>query len=156
MLSQDTQDKIAKIAKTLGLYIYDIDMLKEDNRNILRISITRKAPMQLLDSKNSNAVNLQDCESLSELLSPLLDVEWTNTSSYYLEVSSPGLERTLKTYTHYTFSLGEFISVRLADKSTMDGILLNVNENGIEIGIDGIKKYISFADIKKTKVIFEF
>ncbi|MDE7235985.1 MAG: ribosome maturation factor, partial [Helicobacter japonicus] len=99
MLSLHTQEKIAKMASTFGLYIYDIAMLKENEQCILRISITRKAPMQVLDSQNSNAVSLQDCQDLSEVISPLLDVEEANLPPYFLEVSSPGLERILKTHT---------------------------------------------------------
>lgn len=51
MLSAQTDEKIAKMAQSLGLYIYDISMLKENDNNILRVSITRKAPMQKLDSQ---------------------------------------------------------------------------------------------------------
>ncbi len=154
MLSLHTQDKIAKLAANLGLYIYDIDMLKEDNRPIFRISITRKAPMQMPKSPNESAITLQDCQTLSELISPLLDVEESNLDSYYLEVSSPGLERTLKTFTHYTYSLGEYVSVKLGDKSIIEGILLNVNEEGIDIQSHQNPIHLPFADIKKAKVIF--
>lgn len=156
MLSLHTQEKIAKMASTFGLYIYDIAMLKENEQCILRISITRKAPMQVLDSQNSNVVSLQDCQDLSEVISPLLDVEEANLPPYFLEVSSPGLERILKTHTHYTFSLGEMVSVRLMDKSIIEGILHNVSENGIEVKVQNEIQYIAFGDIKKTKVTFAF
>ena len=153
MLSAQTDEKIAKMAQSLGLYIFDISMLKENDNNILRVSITRKAPMQKLDSQSS-AVSLQDCQSLSEMISPLLDVEESNLPSYFLEVSSPGLERILKTPTHYSFSLGEEVSVKCTDKSVIEGILENIDENSIEVRTQGGVKCVSFADIKKTKVTF--
>lgn len=156
MLSAQTTQKIEQLAASLSLYIYDIDFLKEDERHILRISITKKAPMQNLSSKDSNAVSLQDCQILSELLSPLLDVEHINMDSYHLEVSSPGLERILKKPQHYAFSLGEMISLKLTDKSSLQGILENVNDTEIALLVDKEKINIPFSSIKKAKVIFEF
>ncbi|TLD90447.1 ribosome maturation factor RimP [Helicobacter sp. MIT 03-1614] len=156
MLSQHTQARIEQLAATLGLYIYDIDFLKEDNRPILRVSITRKAPMQKQDCKNGLAVSLQDCQNVSELISPLLDVEDENLKDYNLEVSSPGLERVLKKPQHYIYSLGEKVSIKLMDKSVIEGILHDVNEN-VSISIDTGKEILSFsfADMKKIKVVFE-
>lgn len=156
MLSTQTTQKIEQLAASLSLYIYDIDFLKEDERHILRISITKKAPMQNLSSKDSNAVSLQDCQALSELLSPLLDVENINMDNYHLEVSSPGLERILKKPQHYAFSLGEMISLKLTDKSILQGILENVNDTHITLLVGKEQVKIPFSSIKKAKVIFEF
>ena len=119
MLKEQTESKIEQLAQSKGLYVYDIDFFKEDNRPILRISITRKAPMQALDSKDTSAVSLQDCQELSELISPLLDVEDINLESYALEVSSPGLERILKKPRHFAHSLGEKVSIKKTDKSVI-------------------------------------
>lgn len=156
MLSTQTTQKIEQLAASLSLYVYDIDFLKEDERHILRISITKKAPMQNLSSKDSNAVSLQDCQALSELLSPLLDVENINMDSYHLEVSSPGLERILKKPQHYAFSLGEILNIKLIDKSTLQGILHNVNDTHITLLVEKDEIVIPLESIKKAKVIFEF
>lgn len=156
MLSPQTIQKIEQLAAKLSLYIYDIDFLKEDERHILRISITKKAPMQNLSSKDSNAVSLQDCQTLSELLSPLLDVENINMDNYHLEVSSPGLERILKKPKHYAFSLGETISLKLTDKSTLQGILCDVSDTHITLLVEKEQISIPFESIKKAKVVFEF
>lgn len=156
MLTQATQDKIHATAQSLGLYVYDIDFLKEDNRHILRISITRKAPMQHLSSKDEHAISLQDCQNLSELLSPMLDVEGVNLETYSLEVSSPGLERLLKKPRHYELSLGESVSVRLLDKSEIIGILEAFDNECINIKDESKTHTIPLSEVKKAKVIFEF
>lgn len=96
MLSENTRQKIEALAKTLGLYIYDMDFIKEDSRDIFRVSITKKAPFAYQSPSSSTSVGVQDCQDLSELISPLLDVEEVNLDRYNLEVSSPGLERSLK------------------------------------------------------------
>ena len=157
MLSTQTTQKIEQLAASLSLYVYDIDFLKEDERHILRISITKKAPMQNLSSKDSNAVSLQDCQALSELLSPLLDVENINMDSYHHEVElSPGLEQILKKPQHYAFSLGEILNIKLIDKSTLQGILHNVNDTHITLLVEKDEIVMTPEFIKKAKVIFKF
>ena len=101
-------------------------------------------------------MSLQDCQALSELLSPFLDVENINMDSYHLEVSSPGLERILKKPQHYAFSLGEMISLKLTDKSILQEFLENVNDTHITLLVGKEQVKISFSSIKKAKVIFEF
>lgn len=154
MIPPHLEDKIAALATSLGLYIYDIEFLKLETNHVLRISITRKAPMQTLDSKLSS-VSLQDCQSLSEILSPMLDVEGEALPSYILEVSSPGLERTLKKASHYAHSLGEQVSVRLTDKRIICGVLDDVNKEGISVRTQHVE-FVRFEDIKKVRVVFEF
>lgn len=158
MLQATLQGKIHSLAKSLGLYIYDIDILKENDRQILRISITRKAPLQILDSENEKSVSLQDCQKLSELLSPVLDVEGVDLDEYNLEVSSPGLERNLTKPQHYEFSLGEKIKVQLNDKSVVVGILQAYETEIIQVcDVDsGQIHTIRLSEMKKAKVIFEF
>lgn len=158
MLQAPLQSKIHSLAQSLGLYVYDIDVLKENDRQILRVSITRKAPLQILDSENEKAVSLQDCQKLSELLSPVLDVEGVNLDEYNLEVSSPGLERNLTKPQHYEFSLGEKVRVQLNDKSVVIGVLQAYEAESIQVkDVDsGQIRTIQLDEIKKAKVIFEF
>lgn len=158
MLHAPLQSKIHSLAQSLGLYVYDIDMLKENDRQILRVSITRKAPLQILDSENEKAVSLQDCQKLSELLSPVLDVEGVNLDEYNLEVSSPGLERNLTKSQHFEFSLGEKVRVQLNDKSVVVGVLQAYGAESIQIkDMDSEQIHtIQFEEMKKVKVIFEF
>lgn len=156
MLHAQIQAKVRTLAQSLGLYVYDIDILKENDRSILRVSITRKAPSQYLSSQDEKAVSLQDCQKLSTLLSPLLDVEGVELGEYNLEVSSPGLERNLTKPQHYEFSLGERVSVRLNDKSVIVGVLHRCTEDEISVDEEGHMHHIALSDIKKAKVIFEF
>ena len=62
----------------------------------------------------------------------------------------------LKKPQHYIYSLGEKVSIKLMDKSVIEGILHDVNEN-VSISIDTGKEILSFsfADMKKIKVVFE-
>lgn len=157
MISHALEAKIEALAQSLGLYVYNVELLNAEPHPILRISITRKAPLQVLDSKDSNSISLQDCQNLSELLSPMLDVEGDSLPRYSLEVSSPGLERTLKKLRHYELSLGEEVSLRLMDKSVIEGVLMGVESDGVVLGGElGESQKVGFDEIKKAKTIFNF
>lgn len=156
MLNENTRHKIEALAKTLGLYIYDMDFVKEDMRDIFRVSITKKAPFEYQNPCSSMAVSVQDCQNLSELISPLLDVEAVNLDHYNLEVSSPGLERSLKKPQHYQFSLGEVVRVKCVDKSFVEGILESVDDTKISLKIEDRTQEIPLNEIKTARVCFVF
>ena len=90
MISNELEAKIENLIKSLECELYGIDILKENDSKILRIYITK-----------SPQVTLDDCKEVSLVLSPLLDVELENYDNYFLEVSSPGIERVLKTMVHF-------------------------------------------------------
>ena len=90
MITQDLHDKIESLITQKGLELYDIELLKENESMILRISIFKK-----------EGISLDDCENISTLIAPLLDVELSDLEAYHLEVSSPGVERNLKKPKHF-------------------------------------------------------
>lgn len=74
------------IAEGLGLMVYDVEFKKEGPDYYLRVFI----------DKEDGYITIDDCEAVSRPLSDVLDVEDPIDKAYYLEVSSPGLERQLK------------------------------------------------------------
>ena len=82
-------------------------------------------------------VSLNDCEALSRRVSDVLDEKDPITDAYFLEVSSPGLNRTLFTNEHYTRFIGSEVLVKLAKAvegtKTIKGILKENNESSITI-----------------------
>lgn len=129
MINQVLYNHLEAIIATRGLKLYDIELLKENDSTLLRISLFKKG-----------GVSLDDCESISMLIAPILDVELQELQNYHLEVSSPGIERTLKTSTHFLCSIGEKIEIRFHDKTTLKAILLDYKDDKIEI-----------APLQKTK-----
>lgn len=139
-LSPTLESQIQQLIESLGFVLYDILALKENENQILRICITKPNPQE------AHNITLEDCQEVSLALSPLLDVEMPDSKKYFLEVSSPGIERTLKTQMHYQSAIGELVKVRTIDKKEFKGKLLQVNENALvlenhpSIPIDSIKK----------------
>ncbi|SHH99894.1 ribosome maturation factor RimP [Sporanaerobacter acetigenes] len=86
----------------LGFEIVDIEFVKEGPNNYLRIFIDKPG-----------GITIDDCQKASEIISDKLDEIDPIDVSYYLEVSSPGLDRPLKTNKDLNRNLGEDIEIKL-------------------------------------------
>lgn len=105
--------------------IYDIEFTKEAGQFYLRIYIDK-----------AGGVDLDDCEAVTELIDAPLDAADPIGESYYLEVSSPGIERKLKTPAHFLKAIGEKIYVKsfspINGKKEVTGILKSfANEEAV-------------------------
>ena len=98
-----------------GVQLYDVEVANENGRAIYRIYIAKP-----------DGVNLDDCEKVSRLLSPIFDVEPPLSGDYVLEVSSPGLERKLEKPSHFISSvgIGVFLWITLTKKEQPITMLL--------------------------------
>lgn len=96
-----TEQLLAPIAEKYGVEIYDVEYVKEGSDWYLRTYIDK-----------TGGVTIIDCENVSRALSDVLDAEDYIQDAYILEVSSPGLGRTLKKDRHLEKSLGEDIEIK--------------------------------------------
>ncbi len=92
---------VAPILESLGLFLWNIEFRREGPRWLLRIYIDRES-----------GVTLDDCEAVSRDLGVALDVEDIIPHSYTLEVSSPGLDRTLSRPEHFKRFIGNRVKVK--------------------------------------------
>lgn len=98
-----------EIAEQLGYELVDVEYLKEHGDYFLRVYIHKPG-----------GVNLDDCQAMSERLGEKLDELDLIEKAYYLEVSSPGLDRPLKTGKDLERNLGKEVEVHLYQ--AIDGI----------------------------------
>ncbi|MFD3156561.1 ribosome maturation factor RimP [Haloimpatiens sp. FM7330] len=96
------KELIQPIVTDKGYELYYIEFIKEKGENFLRIYID-----------SSNGIGLDDCEKVSREVSNILDTEDPISCSYYLEVSSPGINRTLYTDEHLNKYIGETVKIKL-------------------------------------------
>ena len=82
----------ARIAESYGLEIFDVQFRREAGGMVLRVQIDRPGPAATAEE----CVSVADCSSMSRDLSAVLDVEDLVPVAYILEVSSPGLDRSLR------------------------------------------------------------
>ena len=121
-----TQELLGPIAQENGVEIYDVEYVKEGSDYYLRAYIDKEG-----------GVNILDCEKVSRALSEALDKEDFIPDAYILEVSSPGLGRTLKKDKHLEKSIGQTVEVKLfspVDKcKEFTGILQGFDEECVTI-----------------------
>lgn len=139
MIDSELESQITKIVEKNGYFLYDIEVLRENDAHILRISITSK-----------NGINHSDCQKINDLISPLVDVYNPIESAYFLEISSPGIERILKNPNHFKLSMGDKIEIKLLDKTKITGILGKSDDEGFYLD----SAYYKYSDIKKAKSVF--
>jgi ribosome maturation factor RimP len=101
-LQEQIQRLLDPILDSLGLTLWNLEFRKEGPQWLLRIYIDREP----------GGATLDDCETVSRDLGTVLDVEETIPHAYTLEVSSPGLDRSLTKPEHYRRSLGKQIRIK--------------------------------------------
>jgi len=138
------------LANELGYILWDVEFVKEGAQRILRITI---------DSEEG--IGVDDCEKMHRAIDPILDEEDPIDVSYCLEVSSPGIERELRTDEHITACVGWDVEVRLFapmnGSRVFTGVLLELDEDGrvgIMMGEDEVR--FERAAVAKIKTVFEF
>lgn len=123
-LIEKIETLVKPIADELNYEIYHIEFVKENNEFYLRIYIDKE-----------EGITITDCEALSRRVSDVLDVEDPIDKAYYLEVSSPGLNRRLFTDEHFKKFVGREVLVKLngniEGKKNIKGLLKEVNEEDI-------------------------
>ena len=95
------EQSIKLAVESLGANLYDIVSTKAHDRNIFRVLVTAEG-----------GISLDKCAEISRMISPILDVDEPMNGEYILEVSSPGIERKLRTKEHFKASVGEKVKVK--------------------------------------------
>ena len=132
--------------KNMGYELSDLEV-KQDGRNkLVRLFIDKP-----------EGITLDDCESVSQQISLILDVEDLIPEDYTLEVYSPGLNRKLTKIEHYLRFLGSEVKVKLHPsidgRKNYKGKLLLADEDEIEIEVDGQMHTIAADTIDSTRLI---
>jgi len=146
---EDLKEKILKLIETpvlkKGIEIVDLEWKRERAGWVLRIFIDKPG-----------GVTIGDCVKISELVGKILDHEDLIHHSYHLEVSSPGIERPLKTKEHFERFKGEKIKVVLKNlyegRRTLTGINLGTEEGFLKMEVEGKLWKIPLELIKKANL----
>ncbi len=101
-------------------------------------------------------LGLDDCEKISRLIDPIIDEKDPIEESYCLCVSSPGLDRPLKTARDFARSLGKMVDIRLYrpmdGKKEWTGLLKNHDQNSVVIEIEGNEKPFENKDVALVRL----
>ncbi|MDR1976480.1 MAG: ribosome maturation factor RimP [Campylobacteraceae bacterium] len=135
-------ENIEKIIEERGAKLYDFESAIENGHKIFRVYITCEG-----------GVTLEKCEEISKIISPVLDLNPPVSGKYFLEVSSPGIERALKLPKHFKASVGEKVKIKLNNAEKIEGVLVSANDEAVLVEGFGL---INYSDINKAKTYFEW
>src|SRR5436853_6286922 len=109
------REMAARVAGTHGLQIFDVQFRREGPGMVLRVRLDRPGPSATAEE----SVSVEDCARVSRDLSAVLDVEDIVPVAYTLEVSSPGLDRPLRSADDYRRFSGR--RAKLVMREAVDG-----------------------------------
>ena len=141
------ESDIKSMVESLDLKIWDIATVTENEETIYRVNII---------SPSSEGVSMDQVVQVTKMISPLLDVTAPVRGDYRLEVSSPGIERKLKSLMHFQCSLGEKLRVQTTEEKKLRGTLNRVEGDTITLDTDEGEKAFSFKDVIKATTYFEW
>ena len=102
-------------------------------------------------------VGIEDCERVSHEVSALLDVRDPIPTAYTLEVSTPGLDRVLRTPGHFARFAGSRVHVELLaprdGRKRYTGRLVAARDDAIELEVDGVQVEVSYVDIGRARLV---
>ena len=141
---------VAPVAEQMGIILWDVEFVKEGAKKILRITI---------DSEEG--IDINTCEAFHRTIDPMLDEADPIDESYYLEVTSPGIEREIKTDAHIAMCEGEQVEIKLyAPKNgakTFSGTLIGLAQDGkVLVQINGENVEFEKNEIAKMHTVFDF
>ena len=134
-----------KEIEDLGYGMYHMEYVHEDGMNILRFYI-----------EHENGIALADCETVSRRISDILDEKDPISEDYNLEVSSPGVFRTLFTKAHMEAAVGE--KVQIKTKKPVDGskkfigVLKEVQGGGLLVEKDKKSLEVTFENLRSINI----
>lgn len=109
-VSARVQNLVKPVLDELSMELVDLEFRREGRDWFLRLFIDKEG-----------GVTLDDCAGVSREVSALLEVEDPVSGAYYLEVSSPGLDRPLKKAADYERFVGRLLKVKTYEKLDPDG-----------------------------------
>lgn len=145
-------DKIEKIVmpvlNEMGLSLVDIEYMQDGGYWYVRIYV-----------ENLNGeITLEECAAISGRIDE--DVDKLIEQRFFLEVSSPGIERPLKKIEDYIRFKGEKIRVslkhKIEDKKNFEGIITDCKDNIIFLETEENVMEIPFSEVRKANIIYEF
>ncbi|ADL68927.1 ribosome maturation factor RimP [Thermoanaerobacterium thermosaccharolyticum] len=144
-----TRNLVAPAIEKNNFELVDVEYKKEGNNWYLRVYIDKEG-----------GVSLDDCQIISEYLSEKLDEVDPIENSYILEVSSPGIDRPLKTQRDFDKFKGSLVEVSLYQpidkKKKYEGELVGLINDKVVITDNGERKEFDINDISLVKPVIKF
>jgi len=140
---------IEPVVESLGLELVEATFKKEGGRRVLRVIVDREG-----------GVDLDTIAEASRKVSRRLDLEDFGHDSYTLEVSSPGVERPLKSPADFITRVGEKVKVKtfapVEGSKTHTGTIAAADETAVTIAVEDGERRLAYDDISSSRTVFEW
>lgn len=144
-MKMNLETQISKIIEANGAALYDTEIVTEFDETIFRVLVTKEG-----------GVDLDLCATISNELSPFLDVHPPMSGRYRLEVSSPGIERKLTKPVHFKHAVGEKVKLKIKGGDKLKGLLKSVDDQGIVVETKSGDESYGYDDLNTCKTYFEW
>ena len=146
-IKETVREAIEPTVVSLGYSIWDVTYSKIGADYHLEITID-----------NERGINIEDCEKVHRAIDPILDECDPIEGFYYLEVSSPGIERELRTEEHITACIGMAVEAKLFapkdGRKTVVGKLLSYQGGVVVITEGDIAVSLERSEISKLATVY--
>jgi len=136
---------LENLLKECGVSLYDTEIVTENEHKIYRVYITSK-----------DGITLDKCTEVTKILSPIFDLEPPVEGEYFLEVSSPGIERKLTKPVHFKNSIGELVKIKHSELGKLKGEIVSCDSKSVTIKDSSSKeeRKLAFEDILQAKTYY--
>ncbi|MEX1047185.1 MAG: ribosome maturation factor RimP [Actinomycetota bacterium] len=143
----DVEALVRPLVESSGLELVEVTLRKEGGRRVLRVTVDREG-----------GVDLDTIAAASERISRRLDIEEVSPGPYSLEVSSPGIERPLRSATDFERKVGEKVRVKVLspEPATFMGRLIVADAEGIVVDAESGEVRITYGDVASARTVFEW
>lgn len=140
------RDLVEPVLNALGYVLWGIEYLGQGRHTLLRVFIDKEG-----------GINIEDCAEASRQISSILDVEDPISSEYTLEVSSPGLDRTLFTLEQVSAYIGSQAKLRLrenfAGRRNFNGVIKAVVDGQLVLVAGEDELVLPFELVDKASLV---
>ena len=145
----EAETLIRPVIEGSGLELVDVAFRRESGRRVLRVVVDREG-----------GVDVDTIAELAEKVSRRLDVEGFAPGPYALEVSSPGIERSLKLPRDFARRVGDNVKVKtttpIEGRTNITGELVSADDDGIVIAAAGGELRVRHADIASARTVVDW
>ncbi|MCX7116822.1 MAG: ribosome maturation factor RimP [Legionellales bacterium] len=145
MIKDEILQLLEPTVLSMGYELWGCEHFQQGRHSLLRVYIDKEG-----------GIGIKDCEQVSRQISALLDVENPIVGQYQLEVSSPGIPRTMFRPEQYQRFIGHSAHIKLQKPMMgvrqLKGIIVSANEQFLVLECDGLQQEFLFSNIVKARV----
>ena len=145
----DAESLVRPVVEGAGVELVDVAFEGTGGRRTLRVTVDR-----------ADGIDLDAIAALSDKIARRLDLEDFGQGRYDLEVSTPGIERSLRTPAQFARAVGQQVKVRTTtpvdDATVHVGRLDSVDDGGLALEIEGATRRVPIADIASARTVADW